>query len=91
MAVDVPIPVIDRFVVVAWPVIVVDTSDTTPPDCVSGPWIVKRPVPVLMGPLFVVWRERVLAPTSRVVDAAPVIVLKELSPVMEFEVRVREA
>ena len=83
--------VIERFVVVAWPLIVVAERDTVPPDWVRGPWMVKRPVPVLMGPFPVVWRERVVAPTSRVVDAKLVMALKELSPVMEVAERVREA
>ena len=89
--------VIESAVVVAWPLIVVEASEAVPPDWareafnVVAPPTVSEPLPVRTGPLLVVWRNRVAAPTSIVVDAAPVSDVKAESPIIELEVKVSDA
>lgn len=58
----------------------------------AAPETVNNPLPLVIGPLLVFCKNKVLPePRSIVVDVAPVIALKEESPVMPVPLMVTEA
>lgn len=70
------------------PIVKVELGEKAPFN-IKLPFSVKAPVPVWIGPLFVFWSESVLPePMSKVVDAAPVKVVKDESPVILVPLKV---